>query len=593
MWRGARAGAHIPGGGRGAPTWAIAPSDLPRRVVIRGQNLSLALKGWPHEKGRQVSGHAEDVRETPSPPGPHGATRAALAHETVAVWALILAMLAAGCAVERGGTKGLGATGPTDSILASADDGGEAPGSFDGSSDTPWTPGADGEAQEPTHPEGATPCTPTTRNGRQCGCGLPDTEDLDGDGTTDCSDDCPRDANKVAPGQCGCGNSDLDGDDDGIPDCVDDCPADPGKRAPEKCGCGTPDRDSDDDGLLDCMDGCPADTAKDAPGACGCGVADVDTDGDGTLDCMEQCPAQAIKLTPGVCGCDVPDVDSDGDGTVDCHDGCPGDAAKLDGGQCGCGVSDDDRDNDGVPDCMDGCPKDKRKVAPGVCGCGERDEDDDGDGTLDCDDECPKDSNKVFPGICGCGERDGDRDGDGTADCLDPCPDDIAKVSPGICGCGFDDPLDPSQPCPGATQCTRDLAFVDTPDEGHALCQGDCDDDDECAGNLRCFHTSSSNDSPVPGCAGEPRDSIDYCYDPVALDITLTVTAVSEDPADDGITLGECQGLCEVDDDCEAGLECWENNSSSELSVPGCLGTASDGERFCIDPARSACPGSP
>jgi hypothetical protein len=49
---------------------------------------------------------------------------------------------------------------------------------------------------------------------------------------------CPNDPNKVFPGTCGCGVSDMDTDSDGTLDCNDQCPNDPNKVAPGNCGCG-------------------------------------------------------------------------------------------------------------------------------------------------------------------------------------------------------------------------------------------------------------------------------------------------------------------------------------------------------------------
>jgi hypothetical protein len=117
----------------------------------------------------------------------------------------------------------------------------------------------------------------------------------------------------------------TDADGDGTPDCNDGCPDDANKIDPGTCGCGTADSDSDGDGTADCNDGCPADAGKITAGVCGCGVPDIDSDGDGTPDCNDACPADAGKITAGVCGCGVPDTDSDGDGTPDCNDGCPTD----------------------------------------------------------------------------------------------------------------------------------------------------------------------------------------------------------------------------------------------------------------------------
>lgn len=48
---------------------------------------------------------------------------------------------------------------------------------------------------------------------------------------------------------------DADADGDGVPDRVDECPLDAGKTAPGECGCGVPDIDADQDGIADCRDG--------------------------------------------------------------------------------------------------------------------------------------------------------------------------------------------------------------------------------------------------------------------------------------------------------------------------------------------------
>ena len=49
-------------------------------------------------------------------------------------------------------------------------------------------------------------------------------QDSDSDGTCDANDGCPNDPNKIAPGQCGCGNPDTDTDGDLTADCNDICP---------------------------------------------------------------------------------------------------------------------------------------------------------------------------------------------------------------------------------------------------------------------------------------------------------------------------------------------------------------------------------
>lgn len=99
----------------------------------------------------------------------------------------------------------------------------------------------------------------------------------------------------------------LDRDFDGLGDCEDECPADAFKRAPGECGCGFADSDADLDGAIDCTEQCPQDANKTEPGLCGCGLSEGDLDGDGTIDCQEACPFDAERVEPGACGCGAPD----------------------------------------------------------------------------------------------------------------------------------------------------------------------------------------------------------------------------------------------------------------------------------------------
>lgn len=74
--------------------------------------------------------------------------------------------------------------------------------------------------------------------------GLPDEcqTDTDGDSVIDACDVCP-------------GADDLlDSDQDGTPDCQDECPLNAEKTEAGVCGCDLPDIDSDGDGVLDCED---------------------------------------------------------------------------------------------------------------------------------------------------------------------------------------------------------------------------------------------------------------------------------------------------------------------------------------------------
>ena len=161
-----------------------------------------------------------------------------------------------------------------------------------------------------------------------------------------------------------------DADGDGVADEQDGCPEDAAKSEPGQCGCGELDIDSDQDGVANCNDECPSNELKTVAGACGCSESDDDADEDGTPDCIDECPNNPEKTEAGDCGCTAADTDSDEDGTADCVDGCPDDAGKTSPGICGCGESDADEDDDGTPDCNDGCPSDPFKTAPGDCGCG-------------------------------------------------------------------------------------------------------------------------------------------------------------------------------------------------------------------------------
>ena len=78
-----------------------------------------------------------------------------------------------------------------------------------------------------------------------------------------------------------------DSDSDSVVDCTDGCPTDAAKTAPGICGCGLVDVDSDSDGTYDCNDACPSDAAKTAVGSCGCGAVDTDANGNGVADCSD------------------------------------------------------------------------------------------------------------------------------------------------------------------------------------------------------------------------------------------------------------------------------------------------------------------
>ncbi|HET9954818.1 MAG TPA: lectin-like protein [Polyangiaceae bacterium] len=93
--------------------------------------------------------------------------------------------------------------------------------------------------------------------------------DQDRDGTDDCTDACPLDPSKTAPGLAGCGKSETDADGDKLPNVIDGCKNDAKNQVEGQCGCagssaapvGTPCTDSV----------CPSatNTTCDGAGVCG------------------------------------------------------------------------------------------------------------------------------------------------------------------------------------------------------------------------------------------------------------------------------------------------------------------------------------
>jgi hypothetical protein len=104
------------------------------------------------------------------------------------------------------------------------------------------------------------------------------------------------------------------------------------------------------------------------------------------------------------------------------------------------------------------------------------------------------------------------------------------------------------------------------------LCEGDCDKDQHCATGLKCLERSGSE--RVPGCSGNPRNGWDFCVYPDAKDL-------GKDAHQDG-PLGLCQGDCDKDHHCAAGLKCLERSGSER--VPGCGGNPRIGWDFCVNP---------
>ena len=111
-----------------------------------------------------------------------------------------------------------------------------------------------------------------------------------------------------------------------------------------------------------------------------------------------------------------------------------------------------------------------------------------------------------------------------------------------------------------------------------SVCEGDCDSDDDCTGDLLCFLRSDS--TAVPGCESGGDGDIsgyDYCFDREIYNTALLNHGSSG--SSDG-TMGLCEGDCDSDDDCTGDLQCFFRDDTTP--VPGCL-TGGDADESDYD----------
>ncbi len=131
--------------------------------------------------------------------------------------------------------------------------------------------------------------------------------DADGDGISNATDECVREAGVASRQGCPL----IDTDQDGLADEVDACPREAGPQSRQGC----PLKDSDKDGIEDAADACPIE-----PGPAerkGCPLKDGDKDG--VEDAADACPSDPGPLQRKGC----PVRDQDGDDVEDALDNCP------------------------------------------------------------------------------------------------------------------------------------------------------------------------------------------------------------------------------------------------------------------------------
>lgn len=133
--------------------------------------------------------------------------------------------------------------------------------------------------------------------------------------------------------------------------------------------------------------------------------------------------------------------------------------------------------------------------------------------------------------------------------------------------------------CLGEYQPLRYIGEETTDPEMFPLlkCEGDCDKDAHCDLGYSCFKRDE-NES-VPGCSGFGISAKDYCYEPPPGH--LVVKGIEGLPAS-SFPLGECQGVCDTDGDCELGLSCFDRKPG--IVVPDCLGEGVGDHGYCYRP---------
>ena len=129
-----------------------------------------------------------------------------------------------------------------------------------------------------------------------------------------------------------------------------------------------------------------------------------------------------------------------------------------------------------------------------------------------------------------------------------------------------------------------------------SACQGDCDADSNCLGNLRCFQRTPGNSGGIPpGCeTSNLYKDYDYCYDPNIPSLYTTPLYMppnGESFCQSSTPCSACQGDCDKDDDCVGDLKCYQRDGTGNDYIAGCSPTLSASHiDYCYDPTDVSIP---
>ena len=148
-------------------------------------------------------------------------------------------------------------------------------------------------------------------------------------------------------------------------------------------------------------------------------------------------------------------------------------------------------------------------------------------------------------------------------------------------------------------------------------CEGDCDSDRECSGDLLCLQRNKDSIRSVVGCGGSALGGLDYCVDkrdfpaelhphiskkadddknnifgrpyvsrpPPGMELTSSrgkLTKVCSQTRGSCGKLEACEGDCDKDGDCAKGLVCLSRRKRDSRKVPSCDGVAQGGTDYCV-----------